>query len=130
MKKSLLIEKRYFVIFMTVFLFVIIFLMCINRVNLKIMQSNNICSEFSTVRWNEEPANRIYMYESLMQNYDFYGMSKDDILKLLGNNYCSISKYGNLTYYMGEKADDWFSYNLYIYFDANNMVKGFELYQD
>ena len=86
--------------------------------------------EFSNREWNLYPSKRIYMYENLIQEYDFYDMNKDEILQLLGYEYCSISKDGSIIYYMGEKSNGWFSYNLFISFDGNNMVKEFQLYQD
>ena len=39
---------------------------------------------FDVERWNDDPKHRYLMVEDLKQKYDFYSMTKEEIIDLLG----------------------------------------------
>ncbi|MDR0286809.1 MAG: hypothetical protein LBI03_03745 [Clostridiales bacterium] len=60
---------------------------------------------FSTQRWIEYPRERVKMVDDLLLKHDLTGKSKEEIVKLLGNETenAYFKTNGNFVYYMGDE---------------------------
>lgn len=95
------------------------------------MLNNNsevIDTTFTYEKWDKEPYKRIYIVDDMIEQYDLLSMNKDEILKLLGQKECYISDQ-NINYTLGKDKTLFFMY-LDIWFDENNQVSSFKIYQD
>ncbi|WP_304507461.1 hypothetical protein [Anaerotignum sp.] len=58
---------------------------------------------FSTERWVNDPQKRVDMVDNLLENHDLLGMTKEEVILLLGKD--TETEYfktdGNLVYYLG-----------------------------
>ena len=54
---------------------------------------------FTVERWDTKIEKRLYMYDDLMEKYNLIGMTRDQILELLGTN--GISPGSDIQYIMG-----------------------------
>jgi len=88
-------------------------------------------SEFTPVLWDENPYERIHMLEDLFEKIELAGMSKQDVVKVLGENECNMlpDKY---VYTLGSKNKYMFTYFYYleIFFDEYECVKNFNVHMD
>ena len=79
--------------------------------------------------WVEQEDNfnlRKYMMNSLESNYDLIGMSKQEVIELFGE---SPSRYNeNFNYFIGYGRGI-NTCSLYIIFDDNKIVKGYEFHE-
>jgi len=50
--------------------------------------------EFSPEVWDEYPYERGHMVNDLLENYDLVGMTKDEVIELLGEKRLTINEYG------------------------------------
>lgn len=82
---------------------------------------------FSTEEWDSQPSRRIYMIESLLQDYNgLAGMKKNDVMALLGENTYTESKE---RYLVGHGKGGAPGIIMTLYFDQNEVCTGFVLTQ-
>lgn len=83
---------------------------------------------FTYEKWENEPYKRIHIVDDLLEKYDLTSMTKDEVLKLLGEKECYISEQ-NINYTLGKDKTLFFMY-LDILFDEEGRVTSFRIYQD
>ncbi len=78
-------------------------LLIIGIVLLFIFCRNILIHSFSTERWKKNPENRVDMVDDLLEKYELMGMTKEEIVLLLGE--ATDTEYfkteNNMVYYLG-----------------------------
>lgn len=91
-------------------------------------------AKFDSNKWKNSNLNleenwnlRWEMMNDLRKNYDLIGMTKSDVINLLGNNADDTSK--EFCYYLGMTGTGINTGRLIIIFDENDIVKDFKVFQ-
>jgi len=69
---------------------IVIIALCI-CLSVFILARINTLKQFDQMRWNEDFKNRKYMVENLVNKYRLIGMSKEEVINLLGENQMFLS---------------------------------------
>lgn len=99
--------KKNFIIVAVVFLAIILLFVVKFKID----------STFSVKRWDTKIEKRFRMYDSLMKKYNLVGMTREEIIALLGTN--GICPGTDITYSMGGEV---WPIQLEIYFDEHGKV--------
>lgn len=92
----------------------ILFSGCANSISVK---------EFTVEQWNLYPEERIYLIDSLITKYNLIGMSRDEIVQLLGQNEILADTNAFIEYFISPGQGDVVGFILF--FDENGMVKNY-----
>ncbi len=82
--------------------------------------------EFSVQKWDTDIWHRERMVKSLTEKYNLYGMTDEEIVKLLGKN--GLVENSHYTYYVGKSYCGPVIFG--ISFDDNNKVEGYSVIVD
>ena len=82
---------------------------------------DSITIEFTPQKWDSNVYERKRMVESLLNKYDLYSMSREDVIKLLGTKGILEKSEWDYTYFLGKGFDT--IKKLCISFDDNDMVE-------
>ena len=82
---------------------------------------DSITIEFTPQKWESNVYERKRMVESLLNKYDLYSMSREDVIKLLGTKGILEMSEWDYTYFLGKGFDT--IKKLCISFDDNDMVE-------
>ena len=68
---------------------------------------NEYKSHFSTERWLNNPGERVYMVDDLLTRYKLSGMTRQEIVQLLGDpsETWYFKEENNIVYYLGTNED-------------------------
>ncbi|WP_193224398.1 outer membrane protein assembly factor BamE [Bacillus sp. B1-b2] len=95
---------------------------------------NEYNSNFTSSKWSEKPSKRVEIIDDLLLNYDFKGMTKNEVINILGTPSETeyFKKDNNIVYHLGYERglisidSEW----LVINFDGNEIVINYDVVTD
>jgi len=107
---------------------VLVVAVCTIVITAQIQKNNYERNVFSTERWNENVMQRTYMIDDLLSRYEIIGMSRDEILDLLGTNALTRIFPDVLMYRVGR--DFLHIIQFMIHFDENDIAYQYSIMYD